>query len=300
MSDAHVLHLPPGGAEGVDDAGTVLFIGTATVLVRYAGLTILTDPNFLHRGDRVHLGYGLHATRRTEPALSLDELPDVDVVLLSHMHEDHFDRVVSERLDRRLPIVTTGHAAAILRKRGFGAVHALSTWGALQVDRGSTRLTITSTPAQHGPAYVHRLLPPTMGSILDFETEARRFRMYVSGDTLPFEGLHEIPRRFPDVDLALLHLGGTKILGIVVTMDGDMGVEAMKIVDPQRAIPIHYDDYDVFKSPLDEFRRAVDAAGLGERVRYLGRGETYWFHPRAVRPSRAPIERRLSMPSTPG
>ena len=192
MSDAHVIHLPPhrlGSPVFSDREGSILFIGTAPVLIRYAGITILTDPNFLHRGERVHRGYGLHATRRTEPALTLDALPDVEVVLLSHMHEDHFDRRVSERLDHRLPIVTTGHAAAILRRRGFSSAHALPTWRALQVDRGATNVRITSVPARHGPAYVHRLLPPTMGSIVDFETPGRKFRMYVSGDTLPFEGL---------------------------------------------------------------------------------------------------------------
>src|SRR5436305_8649807 len=95
--------------------GSIFFVGTATTLIRYAGFTILTDPNFLHRGDHVHLGYGLRSRRLTDPALELEQLPDIDLVLLSHMHEDHFDRVVQERLDRSLPIVTTPHAAGALR-----------------------------------------------------------------------------------------------------------------------------------------------------------------------------------------
>jgi L-ascorbate metabolism protein UlaG (beta-lactamase superfamily) len=68
--------------------------GNATVILSYAGFTILTDPNFLHRGDHVHLGYGMTAARRTDPALELEALPPIDFVLLSHMHEDHFDREV--------------------------------------------------------------------------------------------------------------------------------------------------------------------------------------------------------------
>ncbi len=55
--------------------GSILFIGTATVLIRYAGFTILTDPNFLHRGEYVHLGYGLRSQRLTEPAMNLEDLP---------------------------------------------------------------------------------------------------------------------------------------------------------------------------------------------------------------------------------
>jgi L-ascorbate metabolism protein UlaG (beta-lactamase superfamily) len=48
----------------------------------------------LHRGDHVHLAYGMTAARRTDPALELEALPPIDFVLLSHMHKDHFDREV--------------------------------------------------------------------------------------------------------------------------------------------------------------------------------------------------------------
>ena len=61
-------------------AGTLEFIGTATVLIRFAGFTILTDPNFLHAGDHVHVGYGLTTKRLLEPALAPHELPPLDAV----------------------------------------------------------------------------------------------------------------------------------------------------------------------------------------------------------------------------
>jgi len=59
MSEVRELVLPTDNSEVPQlETGSLLFIGTATVLLRYAGFTILTDPNFLHQGDRVHLGYG--------------------------------------------------------------------------------------------------------------------------------------------------------------------------------------------------------------------------------------------------
>jgi hypothetical protein len=79
-----------------------------------------------------------------------------------------------------------------------------------------------------------------------------------------------IPAHFPDIDLGLLHLGGTRVMGVLLTMDGRQGVEAMRIVAPDLAVPIHYDDYDIFTSPLDDFRREVSSAGLEDRVRYVG------------------------------
>jgi L-ascorbate metabolism protein UlaG (beta-lactamase superfamily) len=63
----------------------------------------------------------------------------------------------------------------------------------------------------------------------------------------------------------------------MVTMDARQGVEMVRLVNPRRAIPIHYNDYDVFTSTLADFQEAVEAAGLGERVHYLRHGETYTF-----------------------
>jgi L-ascorbate metabolism protein UlaG (beta-lactamase superfamily) len=67
------------------------------------------------------------------------------------------------------------------------------------------------------------------------------------------------------------------VLGIMVTMDAEQGVEAIMIVDPRTAIPIHYNDYEVFTSPLEDFKQAVSEAGLDERVHYLSHGDTYEF-----------------------
>lgn len=277
------LKLPAAGAAAATEAeGSVQFIGTATVLIRYQGFTILTDPNFLHKGDHVHLGYGITSERLTNPALNLEQLPPVDLIVLSHMHEDHFDKLVQEKLDRNIPIVSTKEAAEELGRLGFKRVYGLGTWDRLDVEKGDSRLRITAAPGRHGKAGMQALLPSVMGSVLDFgpNTATPSYRMYVSGDTLIYDDLKAIPQRFPGVDLALLHLGGTRILGVFkVTMDGKDGVHLMQIIQPRKAIPIHYDDYDVFKSPLADFAQEVKAAGLEQSVVYLAHGETYRFTP---------------------
>jgi len=273
--------LPQDENEGLFDMehGSVYFIGTATVLFRYAGFTILIDPNFLHKGDKVHIGYGLSSKRVTEPALDMEQLPPIDLVVLSHMHEDHFDRIVERKLDKTLPIVTNPGAANDLKKKGFSRTYAVNTWESLTIIKGDATLRITAMPAKHAPAPVQFLMPPVMGSMLEFQgaSNATGLRLYISGDTLLIDQLREIPRRFPDIDLALLHLGGTKILGMLLTMDGKQGAQALRIVAPKTAIPVHFDDYKVFKSPLDDFKKAVREAGLESKVKYLKHGETYIF-----------------------
>lgn len=66
-------------------------------------------------------------------------------------------------------------------------------------------------------------------------------------------------------------------MGILVTMDAGQGLDTMRLVGPQTVIPIHYDDYDVFTSPLEEFLDQTEQAGLRDRVHPLRRGETYNF-----------------------
>jgi L-ascorbate metabolism protein UlaG (beta-lactamase superfamily) len=280
MSDARQLVLPAGAGPQPDfSRGSVFFVGTATVILRYAGFTILTDPNFLHAGDHVHLGYGLTSERLTEPALDIDELPPLDFVVLSHYHGDHFDRIAEERLRKDVPILTTEHAAGELKDKGFTAAVALDTWEGAVVEKGGGRVRVTSMPGRHGPAVVDFALPPVMGSMLEFEPGPGRtaLRLYITGDTLLYDDLREIPRRYPEIDLGLFHLGGTRIMGVLLTMDAEQGVEAVRLINPRKAIPIHYNDYDVFKSPLEDFKRAVEEAGLTERMVYLSHGESYDF-----------------------
>jgi L-ascorbate metabolism protein UlaG (beta-lactamase superfamily) len=261
------------------NSGSVLFIGNATVLIRFAGFTILTDPTFIHMHEKVDLGYGLRTTRLTNPSMSVSELPPIDFVLLSHFHGDHFDQVAIRELDKSLPIITTPHAAEELKAHGFKRIEKLEKWESVIYKKGDIHLTITATPGRHGPLPVSIFLPQVMGSILDFQTKNgdHLFRVYITGDTMVFDDIKEIPKRHPNIDLALLHLGGTTVMGLVVTMDSKEGLKMLKIIDPHKAIPIHYNDYDVFKSPLSDFQNEVKQAGLENRVHYLSHGEIYTF-----------------------
>jgi L-ascorbate metabolism protein UlaG (beta-lactamase superfamily) len=257
------------------------FVGTATTVIQLGGFTVLTDPNFLHKGQRAYLGKGLWSKRLTEPSMQPDDLPSLDAVVLSHLHADHFDRVAKRRLARTQPVITTPAAARKLERWGFDA-RGLETWEKDTLTRDEETLTIESLPGIHARGVMGALLPPVMGSLLEHRVGAEvRRRVYLSGDTLTGEHVSEIARRHPDIDTAVVHLGGTRVLFHTVTMDAEQGVDFLRRVSPRRAIPVHYDDYAVFRSPLSAFERAASRAGLAGLVRPVARGETVSLEPDA-------------------
>lgn len=159
------------------------------------------------------------------------------------------------------------------------------------------RIRVTGMPAKHvsGPMEIINkyaaAIPPTNGWMVELGYEKNDtfevgYRIYISGDTLMVDDLKEIPKRYPDqpIDLMLVHLGGTTVpspkmspFAVMVTMDAKQGVELMQLVRPDVTIPIHFDDYDVFASPLEDFQKLVKEQGLDGSVVYLDRGEKYQF-----------------------
>ncbi|MFI2780858.1 MBL fold metallo-hydrolase [Streptomyces sp. ALB3] len=279
-------HPPDGHTE-------ILFIGNATMLIRYGSLTLLTDPNFLHRGSYAYLGNGLASRRLTEPAIGVHELPpDVDAVLLSHLHGDHWDRIARRGLDRSLPVITTPHASRRLQGlHGFSRAVGLRTWQSQTIVGDRSQARVTALPGRHGPAFAHALLPPVMGSLLELGPLGAPpvLRLYITGDTVLFPGIEEIARRCPDVHLAVLHLGGTTLPGgLLVTMDARQGAELVRTVRPRRLLPVHYEEYGVMRSPLSDFLAAADRGGFAPDVVRCGRGERVLVGPAADEVTRTP------------
>ncbi|GIZ47705.1 hypothetical protein CKM354_001079000 [Cercospora kikuchii] len=322
-----------------DENASIYFIGTATTVIEWEGSRILTDPNFLHAGDHVHLGPGVQGTRRTNPAIDLHELPHVDLILLSHYHADHFDQKVEQSLRRDLPIVTTPHAKECLTEKKseeerFTQVYDLDHFESAILDIKQKKknddhfdsavlnepdktsaseegtsidnkkkennlhpsIQITGMPGKHvppGPLSIANdilsAVPPTNGWMLELGHKTTTsfhsgYKIYISGDTLLVPELSTIAETYKDqnIDLMLLHLGGTTIPSpgvplLMVTMDAKQGVKLMELIKPDVTIPIHYDDYDVFLSPLEDFRKEVEKEGLGGKVVYLDRAEEYKF-----------------------
>ena len=268
---------------------SLTFVGTATTLLRLGGFTLLTDPNFLHRGQRAYLGKGMWSRRRTEPALHPAQLPDLDAIVLSHLHGDHFDRVARHGLNKSLPVFTTAQAARRLRRWGFAETVPLRPWDSTELTDGGQRLRITAVPGVHAPGLVDRVMPAVIGTVLELTGVDTPTTVYVTGDVLFRPELAEVTRRFPDLDAMVVHLGGTRILGLLLTMDARQGADLVELLRPPVTVPVHYDDYLVFRTPLSDFLDEVRRRNLPGAVRSVQRGETVALT--AIRPSIGSEER---------
>lgn len=257
------------------DDVTLTFGGTATTLLRLGPFTLLTDPNFLRRGQYAHLGYGLRSRRLTDPAITPADLPELDAVLLSHMHGDHWDRIATHELPKALRVVTTPEAARCLSQRGFTDAEDLTPWQTTELTRDGQTLRVTSVPGVHGPGPLARLLPQVMGSVLELVRDDRvRWRGYVTGDSLFRPVLGEVLERCGRLDALVPHLGGTRVGPFLVTMDGRQGADLVDLLRPPLTVPVHYDDYTLFKDPLGSFWQQVAARRLPGELRAVARGET--------------------------
>lgn len=201
------------------------YIGGPTALVEIGGLRLLTDPTFDPAGGEYRAAaYSLHKT--LDPAVALDALGAVDVVLLSHDH--HFDNLdtAGRELLGRVPVVLTTEAGA--ERLGNGAV-GLEPWQVCDVPlRDGGVLRITATPARHGPVDGDR--GPVIGFVLQRAGDVRHESVYLSGDTVWYPGIAGIAERFA-VTVAVLFMGAARVAAAGpshLTFTGEEGTVAAR------------------------------------------------------------------------
>ena len=246
----------------------VTLIGGPTVLIEVAGLRLLTDPTFDPAGTSYTTSaYTLRKT--TSPAISAKDLGTIDIVLLSHDHHfDNLDNAGREILALAGRTLTTTEGAGRLG----GNASALIPWQCVDFETPSGRtLRITGTPARHGPEHGDR--GPVVGFVLSFADSPER-GVYLSGDTVWYEGVREVSRRFR-VDTAVLYMGAARVAAAgdsALTFTANDGVQAAQAFADAMVIPIHYEGWEHFSESRSEVEREFAEAGLSHRLKWLEAG----------------------------
>jgi L-ascorbate metabolism protein UlaG (beta-lactamase superfamily) len=242
------VSLPAGDAGGLAGQAWAMPIGHASVLIRVNGFTVLVDPNFLRRGERARVFAGFGWARRDDPALDIQSLPRIDLVLLTRLSEDHFDRTVRRHLPRSTPIVAPASVRAELVAMGFSSVHGLAPTRALRFDKGEAWMRIATTPTRPtGPPIVGAMLAESTGSLLQFGRgdDPPDLQVWLSGGTRFDERLADaLAATVSGVDLALVQVATPSVLPLPRrAMHENDATRLAERLKPRRAVLLPLDDH---------------------------------------------------------
>jgi len=264
---------------------TATWIGHSTVLLQLGGLNVLTDPMFSQRASPLTW---LGPRRVQDPALALEALPPLDVIVLSHNHYDHFDRPSVRRLVRAHPDaawVVPLRLGAAIGELGAARITELDWWESTEAQG----LRVTATPARHFSARSPRDRNRSLWC--GFALERNGTRVYFAGDSAYHPDFGEIGARCGPFDLVMLPIGAydPRWFMHVVHMDPEEAVAAYYDVTARHAatplplmLAIHWGTFRLTDEPMDEPpRRALArwrALGLDEDLLWIARfGETRRF-----------------------
>ena len=249
----------------------ITHIGTATLLLEIGSIRLLTDPAFDPPGGSYYFGSGTSSKKLTAPSLRPEELGKIDAILLSHdQHEDNLDRAGRALLPLARQVLTTSAGAKRLGNNAIG----LRSWQSTVVKSGDFEIKVTAVPARHGSLGSHLIVGETTGFVLEWPGQ-KHGAFYISGDTVWFNGINEIARRF-QIGTAILHIGKASfpVTGpIHFTFNTREAVRAIKVLNPRTVIPIHYEGWKHFREPRAEAEKQFAAAGMNNIVRWLPLGK---------------------------
>ncbi len=200
----------------------VSFLGHSTVAIEDSGVRLLTDPVL-----RSRIG---HLRRHGAPVVAAS-WTDVDGVLLSHLHHDHFDRRSLELLSRATPIVVPQGGGALVRDLGFLRVEEVVPGDRVNFGAVSVLVVHAEHEGGRGPRSAHHAQP------VGYVIEGQR-RIYFAGDTDIFGSMAAIAE--PPLDLALIPVWGWGPTLGPGHLDPRSAADALALLAPAVAIPIHW------------------------------------------------------------
>jgi L-ascorbate metabolism protein UlaG (beta-lactamase superfamily) len=233
----------------------ITLIGGPTALIEIDGFRLLTDPTF--DGPGAYQLPHVRLEKLTPPAVSAEAVGKIDAVLLSHdQHADNLDHGGRDFLGRADRVLTTVAGAGRLG----GHAEGLAPWQATELTGKDGRsLTVTATPARHGPAGIEPLSGDVIGFVV---TSNDSSPIYISGDTVWYDGVAEVARRFK-AGVVLPFAGAAQTRGpFHLTMDTNDTVETARAFPDAVIVPLHTDGWAHFRQSSNDLRGTFDTLGV--------------------------------------
>jgi L-ascorbate metabolism protein UlaG (beta-lactamase superfamily) len=265
----------------------VTFIGHSSFLLQIGGRNVLVDPVFAKR---------LVVLRRQRvPGLKLEEMPVIDLILITHAHMDHLNLPTLRKVVRRTKklrgvapaVVVPRGVEDLVDKIGFSAVHAMEWWEQKVV----LGLQVTMTPCKHWGA---RMFRDTHRGFGGYCVSDGVQSIYHSGDTAYFDGFKEVGRQLKP-DVALLPIGAYfPDTYRSVHTSPEEAVRGFVETGAEWMIPMHFGTFRLGREPMDEPVKRLEAEalrlGISDKVRVLEEGETMRIEGRSMFAELARVE----------
>lgn len=239
------------------DEGAVrlTWIGHASFLVQFGSHSVMFDPNWANWHGPVK--------RQIEPGLSLDDLPDLDLVLVSHAHFDHMHKKSLKTIRTKEGIIVPRGSGNLVKKLGFDSVSEMKVWD----EKDVSGMRVVHTPSHHWGARYGADVNRDYGGFLVGSGDRKVFH---AGDSAYFEGFKEIGKK-EDICVALMPIGAYDApSGRDVHMNPEEALQAFEDLGAELMVPMHYGTFPLGNEDPDEpiKRLLIEAEkrGIADRV----------------------------------
>jgi L-ascorbate metabolism protein UlaG (beta-lactamase superfamily) len=251
---------------------TLAWLGHATVLINFCGVTILTDPVLFSRiGIRLP-GFTIGPKRLTAPALGFNELPKIDLVLLSHAHFDHVDLRTLGCFDPTTRVITARATSDLLKRTRFSKVSELDWGESKTLNTAAGEIEITAFSVKHWGARMQR---DTYRSYNGYLIERSERRIVFAGDTAMTEDFAALRRHGP-IDIAIMSIGAYNPW-IQSHSTPEQAVQMANAAGARFVVPVHHQTFQLgfepFREPIQRFEAALSKTP--ERIALRKIGETF-------------------------
>lgn len=245
-----------------------IYIGGPTAIIETGGFRFITDPTFDPAGSLYFYNGGKLSLEKIQGP-SESNIGKIDFVLLSHdQHPDNLDNSGRKLLNEATLTFTTKAGSKRLGGRSIG----LAPWEShsLKTPDGS-EITITATPARHGPAGIEPIAGDVIGFVLTIKGQSNH-EIYITGDTVFYEGVAAVAKKFKP-EFIFLFAGAARTRGpFNLTMGTNDAIDTAFAFPSASIIPLHFEGWKHFTQNENDLEKAFEVIGIRNRLKVLKAG----------------------------